>query len=138
MALHLLIVLAVFKDTKHTSERLAKSIGCNPVMVRNMLGGLKAAGLVEVHRGTGGASLIADPKDVSVWDVYQAVDSATLDQLMGTHQNPEMRCPVGCKIHSILDKPYDMITQAVQKAMSAYTLQQMLDDYYEQENGTKA
>lgn len=41
IALHLLILLDVFKEQKLTSELLAMSIGSNPVVVRNTLGRLK-------------------------------------------------------------------------------------------------
>jgi DNA-binding IscR family transcriptional regulator len=129
IALHLLVLLEVFKDKKLTSELLAMSIGSNPVIVRNLIGSLKKAGIVDVQRGSGGASLIVDPEDVTIWDVYQAVDTAALEELIGVHPNPSMKCPVGCKINELLEKPYLMIAKSVQEAMSSYTLRQILDDY---------
>jgi Predicted transcriptional regulator len=122
-----LVVLAVFRDDKLTSERLALSAGCNPVVVRNTLGRLKKAGLIDIHRGTGGAVLIADPADVSVWTVFQAVDS--LDDLIGMHPSPSLRCPVGEVIGDLLRKPYGMVAEAVREAMRAYTLKQLVADY---------
>jgi DNA-binding IscR family transcriptional regulator len=129
IALHLLVVLEVFKGKKLTSERLAKSTGCNPVIVRNLIGNLKKAGIVDVQRGSGGASLVAAPEDVTLWDVYQAVDATPLDELMGRHPNPYPACPVGSKICQLLEKPFGLIADSVQKTMSSYTLRQILDDY---------
>ena len=40
-----------------TSDFLAGSTNVNPVIIRKILGQLKKAGLVEVARGTGGASI---------------------------------------------------------------------------------
>jgi DNA-binding IscR family transcriptional regulator len=129
IALHLLVLLEVFKDRKLTSERLAKSIGCNPVIVRNLIGSLKKAGIVDVQRGSGGASLAAAPEAVTILDVYRAVDTVPLDELIGLHPNPSFACPVGGKIHQLLEKPFSLIADSVQKTMSDYTLRQILDDY---------
>ncbi|MGG5373233.1 Rrf2 family transcriptional regulator [Enterococcus sp. AZ196] len=129
IALHLLILLDVFKEQKLTSELLAMSIGSNPVVVRNTLGRLKKAGIVDVQRGTGGAALIMAPEDISIWRVYQAVDTVSLDALVGVHPNPSPDCPVGSKINKLLEKPYLAISDAVQEAMSNYTLKQLLDEY---------
>ena len=41
-----------FSDQKMTSDFMAASIGTNPVIVRKILQQLKAAGLIEVARGT--------------------------------------------------------------------------------------
>ncbi|MDR1533004.1 MAG: Rrf2 family transcriptional regulator [Clostridiales bacterium] len=130
IALHLLVLLEVFKDQKLTSEILAMSTGCNPVIVRNMIGGLKKAGLVNVQRGSGGASLAVAPDNITVWDVYQAVDLIPLNELIGMHPNPSIKCPVGSKIYDLLEKPYGVITDAVKSAMSGCTLKQILNDYY--------
>lgn len=129
VALHLLVVLEVFKDEKLTSELLAMSIGSNPVIIRNIIGSLKKAGIVDVQRGSGGASLIVDPKDITILDVYQAVDTVSLNELIGVHLNPSMECPIGSKINELLEKPYLIIAESVQTAMSSYTLRQILDDY---------
>ena len=45
IALHILIVITVLKDRKFASELLGKSTGCNPAMIRSLLGKLKKAGL---------------------------------------------------------------------------------------------
>ena len=58
MAVHIFACIETFQDAhKVTSEFLAGSTNVNPVIIRKILGQLKAAGLVEVARGTGGASI---------------------------------------------------------------------------------
>jgi DNA-binding IscR family transcriptional regulator len=129
IALQLLVVLEVFKDKKLTSGRLARSTGCNPVIVRNLIGNLKKAGIVDVQRGSGGTTLVAALEAVTIWDVYQAVDATPLDELIGIHPNPSPACPVGSKIRQLLEKPFSLIAASVQNTMSGYTLRQLLDDY---------
>ena len=59
LAVHIFACIETFKDEyKVTSDFLAGSTNVNPVIIRKILGQLKKAGLVEVARGTGGASII--------------------------------------------------------------------------------
>jgi Rrf2 family protein len=130
LALHLLLLLAAFSgESKMTSEKIAKSAGCNPVIIRNLLGDLKKAGLVNVQRGTGGATLGRAPEEISIWSVCEAVDPDSLTNLIGMHQNPSQACPVGSKIHELLKAPYESIEKAVQEAMSAFTLDKLMKEY---------
>lgn len=123
-------VIAMRGDGKLTSELMAESTGCNPVMVRNILGDLKKAGLVNVRRGTGGATLAATPEDISVWDVYRAVEKPSLKGFVGLHPNPSQKCPVGRNIYALLETPYEKMADAVEEAMENYTLAQLVAEYH--------
>ena len=58
IAIHILTATAYFsQDYKVTSDFLAGSVGCNPVIIRNLVGQLKGAGLLETRRGPGGITL---------------------------------------------------------------------------------
>lgn len=58
IAIHMLACMDVFKDEyKITSDFLASSINVNPVIIRKILSQLKDAGLIEVKRGPGGATI---------------------------------------------------------------------------------
>ena len=129
-ALHILTLLAVFPEQKFTSEKLAKSVGCNPVCIRTLLGLLKEAGFVKVQSGTGGATLIASPEKTTLYDVYAAVDKADLNELISLHPNPAQECPVGRNMYTLLEKPYMQVASAVKEEMKKHTLQQMIDNYY--------
>jgi DNA-binding IscR family transcriptional regulator len=124
------MLIAVFGgEHKMTSEVIAKSTGSNPVVIRNIFTGLKRAGIVNVQRGSGGAALNLEPKDITIWSVCSAVDPDSLQNLIGLHPNPSQRCPVGRKIHALLKTPYNEICNAVQKVMSDYTLAELLEQY---------
>lgn len=129
MALHILVLLGVFPEKMPTSAQIAKSVGCNPVMVRNLLGSLKKAALVETRRGIGGSALAKKPEDITIWMVYQAVDAGSFSGFIGLHPNPSSQCPIGKRIYFLLEKPYDKIRDSMRSAMEEITLGQLLDAY---------
>lgn len=131
IALHCLVLISEYEHTvKVTSGLLAKSTGCNPAAIRSILTVLQKAGIISVVRGIGGAHLAQDPKDLTIWDVYHALEPDGLEHFIGFHPNPSNICPVGKRITSVLKKPYTEIGDAVQDAMERITLQQLLDDYH--------
>ena len=55
IAVHLLAVIDYLGDNeKVTSNILAKSIGSNPVIVRNVMGNLKEFGIIDISQGKSG------------------------------------------------------------------------------------
>ena len=59
VAVHTLLVLYKFADSqKTTSEFIASSVNVNPVVIRRTLLSLKAAGMIEVKAGSGGARIL--------------------------------------------------------------------------------
>ena len=80
VAVHTLLVIYKFKGThKTTSEFIAASVNVNPVVIRRTLLSLKAAGMVEVKAGSGGARIVRDLRDITLYDVYRAMDSVDGD-----------------------------------------------------------
>ena len=136
IALHCLVFISEYENkTKVTSTLLARSTGCNPSAIRSILTALQRAGIISVTRGVGGAHLEQDPMELTVWEVYHALEPEGLEHFVGFHPNPSHMCPVGKRIVSVLKKPYTKIGSAVREAMEEITLQQLLDDYHSPDNG---
>ena len=58
IAVHIITCIEFFKnDYKITSSFLAGSIGANPVIVRNIMGDLKNAGIISISQGKSGIEL---------------------------------------------------------------------------------
>jgi len=126
-AIHILLMIAVLSSTnKITSEYLAASVGSNPVDIRRLLSSLKKAGLIHIPRGTGGATLTKEPKEITLLDIYSAVDSTSLNELIGIHTHTEPRCLFGRNINRLLAGPYTRIGDAVREEMSSVTLEDLL------------
>ena len=100
IATHMLVIIALKgKESKVTSDFLASSVGVNPVIIRKTLSQLKKAELISVARGTGGAEIIKNLEDISLLDIYQAVEClGKTGQLFSFHDNPNPDCPVGANI----------------------------------------
>lgn len=127
IAVHILLAIVEFEGKeKTTSTFLAGSVNVNPVIIRNTLGQLKAAGLVTVKAGEGGASLAKEPKDITLMGIFDAVEKE--EALFHFHENPNPECPVGKNVHIVLDNKLSAIQEAMRKKMDSITLQDLIDD----------
>ena len=117
VAVHTLLVIHFFEGKeKTTSEFIAASVNVNPVVIRRALLSLKAAGMVEVKAGSGGASIVKDLKDITLFDVYRAVD------IFHFHENPNPACAVGKNIHAVLDTHLADAQRALENELKKVTL----------------
>ena len=131
VAVHCLIFIHEAKGiAKVTSSLLAESTGSNPVVIRGILSALKKAGLITVHRGTGGAALCADPSQITLYQIYSALEPAGVTSVIGIHPCDGRPCPVAQNIRKVLEPPYHKIEDAVKNAMVEITLQSMIDDFH--------
>ena len=127
VAVHILLAIVEFEGKeKTTSTFLAGSVNVNPVIIRNTLGQLKTAGLVTVKAGEGGASLAKDPKDITLMDIFNAVEKK--EALFHFHENPNPECPVGKNVHAVLDCRWAAIQETMQRQMKSITLQDLIND----------
>ena len=123
IALHIFTCIETFKnDYKITSDFLAGSINTNPVIIRKILTQLKNAGLITVARGTGGISPTRPLKEISFYDVYQAIEPVENGDLFNFHSSPNPQCPVGKNIHALLDGKLKAIQLAMENEMKKFTL----------------
>jgi len=129
IAIHMLVCMDTFKETyKVTSDFLAGSINVNPVIIRKLLLQLKDAGLIEVKRGPGGAVITKPLEEITLLDVYHAVDCVEENTLFHFHENPNLDCPVGKNIHYILDDKLIQVQEAMEKELQGITLADITHD----------
>lgn len=130
IATHTLIVIALECDRqKVTSDLIAGSVGVNPVIIRKTLSQLKKAGMISVARGTGGTQFIKNLEDISLLDVYQAVESlGQSGQLFSFHDNPNPNCGIGKNIHHVLDQKLVQIQLAMEEELSKTSLADVVAD----------
>ncbi len=127
IAVHILTAIDYFRDSAVTSGFLAASVGANPVIVRGVMGELKAAGLIAVSRGRTGIALARPLSDITLYDVYAAVGAAE-DSLFRFHDSPNPQCPVGRNIHAALDGRLAAAEQAMASSLRAMTVADVAAD----------
>lgn len=129
VAVHVLICIEWFKNEyKVTSEFLASSVNANPVVIRKLLQQLKAAGIVRVVRGSGGADMARPAGEITLLDVYNAVECVDGGELFHFHEHPNPLCPVGRTIHAVLDGRLEKIQRAMEREMESVTIRDVLAD----------
>lgn len=132
IAVHCLIFIHEAKGiAKVTSSLLAQSTGCNPVIIRNILSALKKAGLITIPRGTGGAELCLDPSQITLYQIYTALEPDGVSSIIGIHPCQDRPCPVAQNIGKVLQTPYHRIEDAIRQAMEEVTLESMIEQFQE-------
>jgi len=128
-AVHILTCIDVFSSQMRvTSEFLSGSTGVNAVIIRNVLAQLKAAGIVSTRQGSGGAHLARPLNEITLYDIYQAVDCVDDDGLFHFHENPNAECPVGRNIHKVMDGRLSAAQSALQNELKKTTLAEIVSD----------
>jgi Rrf2 family protein len=113
VAVHILALLGMEGEGGYTSEWIAGSVGVNPVIVRNVTGMLRRAGLVSSQQGIAGTYLARPLAEITLFDIYRAVETDT--DLFAIHAQPNPECPVGANIHGTLEG----VLGEAQRAMEA-------------------
>lgn len=135
VAVHCLIFIWEARGRQRvTSTLLAQSTGCNPVIIRNILSSLKKAGLITVSRGPGGAELCRDPADITLHEIYAALEPDGLSSIIGIHPCGGRPCPVARNISRALKHAYHEIEDSIARTMDGITLASMIDDLEKNEN----
>jgi len=122
VGIHVLTVLALSRGDALTSEQIAGSVNTNPVVIRRLLGLLRAAGYVESKSGVGGGwVLVADPNAITLLDVLRVVEPQ--HQMFALHRSePNQKCMVGCNIQKVLVNIYDEAWNCMAKRLEHSTI----------------
>ena len=126
-AVHVLAFLALHPGTAFTSERIAESVKTNPAYIRQLMSALRKAGLLASVKGHPRPTLVKEPEDITLLDVYRAIEGDKPILHQDTHTNPE--CGVGVNIQLTLRDYYDEIQKVAEDRMSTITLQNIIDTY---------
>ena len=128
-AVHILTCIEVFGgEMRVTSDFLSGSTGVNAVIVRNVLGQLRTAGIVETRQGSGGAHLAKPTSEITLYDVYRAVECTDDTGLFRFHENPNANCPVGRNIHKVMDGRLEAAQAALENELKSTTLADVVAD----------
>lgn len=128
IAVHSLLCIYAFSGRmKVTSGLIAGSTGVNPVIIRQTLLTLKAAGIIRVQAGSGGAFPLQDASKVTLYDVYAASGSRE-ETLFSFQETPNPNCPIGNHIHKVLDSRLCAAQSAFENELRKVTFAELLSE----------
>lgn len=120
VAIHTLLVLALKGDGPVCSEYIAGSVGTNPVLIRRLMGDLRAAGLVDSRAGATGGFVLARPAErIGLDEIYRAVES---EALFSRHAKANPKCPIGRAVGPLLDRVLGQAEGAMVQSLNRTTL----------------
>lgn len=126
--LHVLLHMAE-AGTPQTSEQLALAMQTNAVVIRRILGGLRARGLVHSEKGHGGGWTIArDLSAISLRDIYEAIGTPRL-MAMG-HRTEAPGCLVEQAVNAALDTSFAEAEALLLARFEQVTLAALAADFH--------
>ncbi|WP_407540018.1 Rrf2 family transcriptional regulator [Deinococcus radiomollis] len=119
VAVHILALIDSSAEPA-SSDFIAGSVGVNPVVIRQVTGLLRRGGLLTTRRGIAGAQLTRPASEISLLDVYLAVNAP--QSVLKLHQHPNPACPVGAGIQSVLDVVFGQAQAALEARLAQVRL----------------
>ena len=128
-AVHSLLYVAVLSPRRRvTSTLIAESTGSNAVIIRNIFLNLSKCGLLTASAGkNGGVQLAREPKDITLWDIYQSVETNDVEEIFKIHET-DSDCPVGKNIYQLLYPHMLSAVDAMKESMEQVTLETLLNE----------
>lgn len=118
--LHVLLHMSE-QDKPVTSGKIAKILGTNPVVVRRMMSGLRGRKYVKSINGIGGGWLLnCRLEDITLLNVYEALDATTLFAIGFDNRNPG--CMVERTVNGVLGEAFEEAEQMILQRLSQLTL----------------
>ena len=122
VGIHVLAILGLKPGEPLTSEFIACSVNTNPVVIRRLLGSLRAAGIVESKAGVGGGwALLWDPDRITLLEILRVVEPR--NEIFALHHGePNPECPCGLHIQGVLTEVYDRIQDGMTRQLQGITI----------------
>ncbi len=121
VGIHTLLMYGFFDKDRITSGMVARSIGCNPVIVRKVFGKLSKAGLLKTGMG-GARTVLARPaEEITLKDVFLATEEEDAEAAFSMYP-ANLRCPIGKEIHGLLRSRFRSAMDSMLEDLSRTTL----------------
>lgn len=131
-SVHILVFIALSDNQTLSSADMAVSIQTNPAYVRQLMAKLKASELIQSRRGQATPAIGKPPKDITLLEIYRAVEGEKPLLHLDTHTNPD--CGIGVNIQLALADYYARIQEHAEQEMQHITLQNIIDSYHQRTN----
>lgn len=127
--IHCLAFISLGEKERLTSTKIAESVKTNPAYIRQLMSALKKAGLLSTKQGQANASLTRPADQITMLDIYRAVEGNKPLLHLDVDTNPE--CGVGILVQLSIGDFYEEIQKMAEEKMQQITLQDVIDRYHE-------
>ena len=125
IAVHTLALMANYGSKPVKSEYIACLVKTNAVVIRRLMCELSRANLIESQSGaSGGSWLKKGAKDISLWEIYQAVE---MGEVFSLHSPAEgANCQISCNIAEVLTEVQTKVDMAIETSLREISLADIL------------
>lgn len=131
VAVHMLALISFDEYGNLTSRQIADSVNTNPVVIRRLMTKLKEAEFIDVSQGNSGIELIKPLSDITLFDVYKAVEVVEERELFQIHENTNIKCVVGANIQMVLEVILENAQAAMEGVLKNVTLENIVSKIIE-------
>lgn len=129
LAIHICTCVELFeKDNTITGKFFAERMNMNIARVQMILAQLKAAGILKITGGTRVVSLAKPLQEITLLDIYRAVEHIGNGDLFLFPDDLGTECPIAKNIHPILDDKLQKIQEAMELELVSVTLEDVKKD----------
>lgn len=127
VAVHILALIKIERNYALTSNQIAESVNTNPVVIRRLIGKLKKAGFIESSYGNSGVKLLKSLNEITLFDVYKAVEVVEQGHLFQIHEDTNINCTVGANIQIVLEVILESAQDAMETVLKSVTLEKIVN-----------
>lgn len=131
VAVHMLALINFDDYGNLTSRQIADSVNTNPVVIRRLMTKLKEAEFIDVSQGNSGIELIKPLSDITLFDVYKAVEVVEERELFQIHEDTNIKCVVGANIQMVLEVILENAQAAMEGVLENVTLENIVSKIIE-------
>lgn len=125
-SIHILAFISIYQGKiPLTSDNIANSVETSPVVVRRIMSQLKKAGLITTVHGAADPKLAKDPADISLYDVFLAIEHDQHLFTVDDKTNPQ--CIVGGNIQDTLRYYYEQVETSAKAKLARISLEDIID-----------
>ena len=131
VAVHMLALISFDEYGNLTSRQIADSVNTNPVVIRRLMTKLKEAEFIDVSQCNSGIELIKPLSDITLFDIYKAVEVVDEKELFQIHENTNIKCVVGANIQMVLEVILENAQAAMEGVLKNVTLENIVSKIIE-------
>ena len=133
VGIHTLLMYGFFTEDRITSNMVARSVGCNPVIARKVFSKLSKAGLLKTGTGNAHTTLAKPTKDITLKDVFLATEEEGADEAFNMYPEND-DCPISKDIHKILCPRFQSAMDSMLDDLSKTTIADLIAELPPEKN----